>query len=843
MLTGRELETQQIAGLVNGPSVAAGSLRVIQLSGAIGMGKSALLSAVLPLVDGEVFVARGDRVLESGPLSSHRAMIESLLGVDIETLVADESPRSLALRCAAAFRSPRTAVAVDDAQWLDDASQEFLIGLVDARFDTDLTLLFVHRTGQEPSEIVTHARRRGAQLDSFVLSALDDSIIQELLVGLTPAQVATVVRIAQGNPLFARTALAAFRRYPEARRARDVLRLDDGTPSAILSAAVADDVNSLPADARRVVETLALLGLGSTESISIVSGLPPEQCEAGVEVLRQRGLLSSNPHEPMHPVVRFSVYQNTDLEWRARAHQAVAALPETDLFDRAEHLGRVGSRLTSDEAAVLVQASSLAIGSDPRAALRWLRGIPVQHLTVRSETLLARAEILDGRVNDALQRLHPLAIDAPSNAEVRVLLANALRMSNQPEEARAMLARELETDGVSANLLREMIDIIALLDGESPDDLLHRLASMPGEENGIAASIYRTMGLLSAGNVAEARQTFRRATTWLLQASAEGLRELLHAAACAVWCAYMLESFETGSSIAARALGVARRFGQADVLSNLSAGLSFCLAQRGGLNEADEAAEQAIAYAKRYGPSGIFGMARASLMISAFAHRDAGLMAERFDALRRTDLPTFGWWRRAVLGIRIRAAAIVGEPEPYTPLLGMPRDAMSGLHFADAALVAAQQGDTERAIDLAHEGLSVARQMGLIGQVGQLQATLAEILLRDEGADQARRARELFVEARNAFERLGMGVQLERVGAGIARADSITAQSLDPLAVLTPREQEVAILIAQGHTNREIAAQLVISPRTAEEHAAKVMRKLGAPSRAAIGALLFHQPR
>jgi len=44
---------------------------------------------------------------------------------------------------------------------------------------------------------------------------------------------------------------------------------------------------------------------------------------------------------------------------------------------------------------------------------------------------------------------------------------------------------------------------------------------------------------------------------------------------------------------------------------------------------------------------------------------------------------------------------------------------------------------------------------------------------------------------------------------------------------LSPRERQVAELIACGATNREIAQALVLSPRTVEQHAAQVLRKLG----------------
>lgn len=48
-----------------------------------------------------------------------------------------------------------------------------------------------------------------------------------------------------------------------------------------------------------------------------------------------------------------------------------------------------------------------------------------------------------------------------------------------------------------------------------------------------------------------------------------------------------------------------------------------------------------------------------------------------------------------------------------------------------------------------------------------------------------------------------------------------------PRAVLTPREDEVVKLIAEGHSNREIARLLTISPNTVERHRENVLGKLG----------------
>ena len=51
---------------------------------------------------------------------------------------------------------------------------------------------------------------------------------------------------------------------------------------------------------------------------------------------------------------------------------------------------------------------------------------------------------------------------------------------------------------------------------------------------------------------------------------------------------------------------------------------------------------------------------------------------------------------------------------------------------------------------------------------------------------------------------------------------------------LTEREREVAILIARGKSNREIADQLVVSNRTVETHVSTILSKLAFSSRAQI---------
>ena len=74
----------------------------------------------------------------------------------------------------------------------------------------------------------------------------------------------------------------------------------------------------------------------------------------------------------------------------------------------------------------------------------------------------------------------------------------------------------------------------------------------------------------------------------------------------------------------------------------------------------------------------------------------------------------------------------------------------------------------------------------------------------------------------------------------LAVAHSLPAR--DAFPELTPREREVAALMAEGRSNKEIAAELVISLGTAKDHVHRILEKTRLPSRAAVAAA-WHRPR
>jgi DNA-binding NarL/FixJ family response regulator len=61
------------------------------------------------------------------------------------------------------------------------------------------------------------------------------------------------------------------------------------------------------------------------------------------------------------------------------------------------------------------------------------------------------------------------------------------------------------------------------------------------------------------------------------------------------------------------------------------------------------------------------------------------------------------------------------------------------------------------------------------------------------------------------------------------------------LAALSVRELEVVLLVARGLTDKQIAEELVLSPRTIQSHVASALRKTGTSRRTELAALAIHE--
>jgi DNA-binding NarL/FixJ family response regulator len=92
-------------------------------------------------------------------------------------------------------------------------------------------------------------------------------------------------------------------------------------------------------------------------------------------------------------------------------------------------------------------------------------------------------------------------------------------------------------------------------------------------------------------------------------------------------------------------------------------------------------------------------------------------------------------------------------------------------------------------------------------------------------------ARPLQREVELLAERARLDLTVPDVDAGDA------GQGMQEVLGLTAREAEVLTLVARGLTNREIAAELVISVKTAGVHVSNILRKLDVPTRVEAAAI------
>ena len=106
-----------------------------------------------------------------------------------------------------------------------------------------------------------------------------------------------------------------------------------------------------------------------------------------------------------------------------------------------------------------------------------------------------------------------------------------------------------------------------------------------------------------------------------------------------------------------------------------------------------------------------------------------------------------------------------------------------------------------------------------------------------DGGEVAPQARTHLRAAYETFERLGATPWAERARTEL-QATGETARKRDPSTIsqLTPQELQIARLVGAGGTNREIAAELFLSPRTIDYHLHKIFTKLGITSRVGSGA-------
>jgi DNA-binding CsgD family transcriptional regulator/TolA-binding protein len=146
-------------------------------------------------------------------------------------------------------------------------------------------------------------------------------------------------------------------------------------------------------------------------------------------------------------------------------------------------------------------------------------------------------------------------------------------------------------------------------------------------------------------------------------------------------------------------------------------------------------------------------------------------------------------------------------------------------------LLAAQAGELEDAISAYEEALEWHARLEFPLDRGR---TLLALGAAERRAKRRREARETLEQALAVFERIGAALWAERTRAELRRISGRAPTA----GALTPAEERVAALVAEGKTNREVAAALFLSDRTVEGHLSRIFGKLGIQHRAELGPAL-----
>jgi len=239
-------------------------------------------------------------------------------------------------------------------------------------------------------------------------------------------------------------------------------------------------------------------------------------------------------------------------------------------------------------------------------------------------------------------------------------------------------------------------------------------------------------------------------------------------------------------------------------------------------------AEDARRLLEAAGPSPAALLCRARLLLDQGDPRRAVELAERVlrrvpaRSLRRVDaleVVVRGRVARGELEAARRSVDALRETERrvQTPLLRAAADLADGM-------LAVARGEHDRARRLLEDAVDGFGGHGAPFEEAVARSELATTLVA-AGRDAAGRSEA--AAALDALVSLGAAAEAERVRRLGER---------QPRADVTPREREVLALLAEGLTNREIAARLVVSEHTVHRHVTNVLRKLGLPSRAAAAA-------
>ena len=783
---------------------------------------------------------------------------------------------ALGLLSEAAEQQPLLSL-VDDAQWLDGASARALAFVARRLLAERVALAFATREVGSgwvrfPQLGVEPLGRRDARalLESVLVARLDESVLDRIVAeaggnplallelprGLTPAQLAGGFGLPAALPLSTGIEQSFARRL--ARLPRDARRLlllaaaePVGDPALLWRAA---KQLGIPDTAARAIESEGLLVL------------------EGAVVFR-------------HPLVRSAVYGAAEPSERREAHRALADAtdPQVDPDRRAWHRAQAASAPDEELAGELeLSAGRAQARGGLAAAAAFLEGAVTltREPSRRARRALAAAQrkFQAGELDDALSLLAMAETGTLSDLErarVALLRAQTAFVATRGSNAPPLLleaARRLAT--LDPTLARE-----TYLDALSAAMFAGRFAGPGGSAREVAQAASaappphapRGSDLLLDALAALFSDTYESAVPILRRAQAafstdESAIEQLRWLWLATIASVQLWDDTGWETLSERHVRLARRTG---ALSDLPLALTqrvYMHLLAGELTAAaslvDEIEATTDAIGGTLAPYGKVGLAalrgqeaetvdligrtrtevtrrgegigvsvvdwaEAVLYNGLARYEDARSAALR--VVDRQDLNPSMWVMPEVIEASVRAGTPELAAHTHRRLVDMTRvsgtDWALGLAARSEALLVENQGAEELYV-YAIERLGRTR----------IRADLARAhLLYGEWLRRERRrldARRQLRTAHDLFSDFGMEAFAERARVELeATGEHARRRTVDTLDQLTPQEAQISRLVAQGNTNREIAAQLFISPSTVEYHLRKAFRKLGVKSR------------
>ncbi|WP_152230750.1 AAA family ATPase [Georgenia ruanii] len=783
---------------------------------------------------------------------------------------------ALNLLAEAAAAEPVLAV-VDDAHWLDDASAAALLFVARRLQRERVAVLFGAREGDVRSF-------DGGGLPELVVAGLDDDGVAALLAAQAGAPVAAGVAArlrasTGGNPL-------ALVELPE------VLSSDQLAGRAPLPARLPvtggvervflDRTRRLSADAQRLLLVAAAddsTRVGTVQQAARALGVGP----TALDEAERSGLVrvAGTQLELRHPLVRSAVYDAATSQERRAAHRALAdALGEADADRRAWH--RAAGTVEPDEAVVaeLEQAAERARrrGGHEAAAAAYERAAEL------TAAPAARARRLFGAATSAWlagdpARARALADAASTTAADPLLRADLARLRarvewNTGSVARAhrmVLTAAHEVAPADPRRARELALFAAALAGAGADvDGVEAAAAAPAPgpadpaRDRWLAELTAGLDHAAAGRWAPAAGVLRPlfAAARIADGDDEDLLPNLAVAAM------HLGDDEAGADYHGRMLARARDSGAMVLVLYALTRLAAGDVVAGQWAAVEARASEALALGEETRQPVLAAMPRATLLLLAALRGDEtaydALLPAVEPALAEEPVGTLGGMLRDVVrwARGLRAADPVAAHRHLAAMSYGPLVRSAAVDRVEAALRAGEAAVAEAcAADLA--GFAAAT-----GQAWAAAAAEHARALLAEGADAERHFRAALAHhersprlVARARTQLAYGEHLRRVrrrvdareqlraalatfeevqarpwaerAAQELRASGETARRRDEPAdaSLTPQELQVVGLVRQGLSNREVAAQLFLSPRTIDFHLRNVFAKTGVTSR------------